>query len=58
MRFQGMKIMDKVNESPNLDQVISKLVRERSSKRNFLPDAVGHGASLLSDPGPQALGGG
>ena len=32
--------MDKINNSTNLDQVISKLISERSSKRNFLPDTV------------------
>ena len=32
--------MNNVKESPNLDQIISKIVSERSSKRNFLPDAV------------------
>ena len=32
--------MNKMNSSNNLDQMISKLVRERSSKRNFLPDTV------------------
>ena len=35
-----MAIMDKINNSTNLDQVISKLISERSSKRNFLPDTV------------------
>ena len=32
--------MDNIKESPNLDQMISKIVSERSSKRNFLPDTV------------------
>ena len=32
--------MNNVKELPNLDQIISKIVIERSSKRNFLPDAV------------------
>ena len=32
--------MDDKNESPDLDQMVSKIVSERSSKRNFLPDAV------------------
>ena len=32
--------MNNIKESPNLDQMISKIVSERSSKRNFLPDAV------------------
>ena len=32
--------MNNVKELPNLDQIISKIVSERSSKRNFLPDAV------------------
>ena len=32
--------MNNIKESPNLDQMISKIVSERSSKRNFLPDTV------------------
>ena len=32
--------MDKINDIDTLDQLISKVVRERSSKRNFLPDIV------------------
>ena len=32
--------MDKINDIDALDQMISKVVRERSSKRNFLPDVV------------------
>ena len=40
MKFQGMEIMNKKNSSTNLDQMISNLVRQRSSKRNFLPDIV------------------
>ena len=32
--------MDKINDIDTLDQMISKIVRERSSKRNFLPDVV------------------
>ena len=40
MRFQGIKIMNEVNKSTDLNHVISKIVSERSSKRNFLPDPV------------------
>ena len=40
MKFQGIKIMNNIEDTTNLDQVISKLVSERSSKRNFLPNAV------------------
>ena len=32
--------MDKINDVDTLDKMISKVVRERSSKRNFLPDVV------------------
>ena len=32
--------MDKINALDTLDKMISKVVRERSSKRNFLPNAV------------------
>ena len=32
--------MDKINEVDTSDQIIRKVVRERSSKRNFLPNAV------------------
>ena len=32
--------MDKINDLDTLDKMISKTVRERSSKRNFLPNAV------------------
>ena len=32
--------MDKINDLDTLDKMISKVVRERSSKRNFLPNAV------------------
>ena len=32
--------MNNVKELPNLDQIIRKIVIERTSKRNFLPDAV------------------
>ena len=32
--------MDKINDIDTLDQMISKVVRERSSKRNFLPKFV------------------
>ena len=32
--------MDKINDIDTLDKMISKVVRERSSKRNFLPNAV------------------
>ena len=32
--------MDKINDLHTLDKTISKVVRERSSKRNFLPNAV------------------
>ena len=32
--------MDEINNIDTLDQLISKVVRERSSKRNFLPNAV------------------
>ena len=32
--------MNNFKEQSNLDQIITKIVSERSSKRNFLPDAV------------------
>ena len=32
--------MDKSSDLDNLDKMISKVVRERSSKRNFLPNTV------------------